>query len=163
MKTLFVTITLLTLGILSANAQEIATNAAGIRVSHSDGLPGIELSYQRKFFEKNRAELNLGLRGNSGYSYFKLTGLYQWVNHLDGDFNWYFGAGGGFGNSANLGNSISNTNSNTFVFASGVVGIEYKFDFPLLVSFDFRPELGFNDDFYRGFNPDFGLSARYTF
>ncbi len=28
---------------------------------------------------------------------FKLTGLYQWVFPLDGDFNWYVGAGGGIG------------------------------------------------------------------
>jgi len=30
--------------------------------------------------------------------HFKLSGVYQWVMPLDGDFNWYYGFGGGLGN-----------------------------------------------------------------
>ena len=52
--------------------------------------------------------------------------------------------------------------SDTYIFVAGVVGIEYTFDFPLQVSLDFRPEIGFSD-VYDGFNADFGLSARYQF
>jgi hypothetical protein len=47
-------------------------------------------------------------------------------------------------------------------FIAGDIGIEYSFDFPLLLSLDFRPELGFgnfNDDLNFGI----ALGLRYQF
>ena len=157
MKKLLLSICLLTVGIFTTNAQDISENAIGIRFSENSGV-GAEISYQRGLSDNNRLEIDLGIRGNSTYSAFKLTGLYEWVWQLEGDFNWYAGAGGGLGSW-----KIKNTDSSdVFIFAAGVVGIEYNFDFPLLVSLDFRPEIGFSD-LYDGINADFGLSARYTF
>jgi len=157
MKKLLLLIGFLATGFFTANAQEISDNAIGLRFSENSGV-GAEITYQRKLSGSNRLEIDLGLRGNSYYSSFKATGLYEWVWTLEGNFNWYAGVGGGIG-SWNIKNSDA---SDTFIFAAGVLGVEYNFDFPLQVSLDFRPEIGFSD-FYDGFNADFGLSARYQF
>ena len=52
-----------------------------------------------------------------------------------------------------------------FAFAAGDVGIEYNFDFPLLISLDFRPEIGFVGyrDFSDNFDFDIALGIRYQF
>lgn len=156
---------LLSLGLIfaiffSTNAQEISENAIGLRLTENIGF-GAEISYQRGLSDTNRLELDLGLSRNVDSRYFKATGLYEWVWQLNGNFNWYAGGGAGIGSWANRNQDIPN-DSNTFVFAAGVIGIEYNFDFPLLVSLDFRPEVGFNNR-YDGLNTDFGLSARYKF
>lgn len=157
MKKLIAIVAFLTLGLLTVNAQEFSDNAIGLRFSENSGI-GAEFTYQRKLSDSNRLEVDLGIRGNSSYSSFKATGLYQWVKHLDGDFNWYVGAGGGLG-SWNL-KGIDE--SGTFIFGAGVIGVEYSFDIPLMVSLDFRPEIGLSD-YYDGFNADFGLAVRYQF
>lgn len=164
MKKLFlVAITCIGFAALSS-AQEIAENAIGLRLGDSDGVgPGV--NYQRALGENNRLELDLGWRDGSNYDAFKLAGLYQWVWNLDGNFNWYAGAGGGIG-SVKINNAPKGVDdSNTFVFAAGDVGIEYNFDFPLLLSLDFRPEIGFgNDDFdTNDLDFDIALGVRYQF
>jgi len=164
MKKLFlVAITCIGFAALSS-AQEIAENAIGLRLGDSDGVgPGV--NYQRALDENNRLELDLGWRDGSNYDAFKLAGLYQWVWNLDGNFNWYAGAGGGIG-SVKINNAPKGIDdSNTFVFAAGDVGIEYNFDFPLLLSLDFRPEIGFgNDDFdTNDLDFDIALGVRYQF
>jgi len=157
MKKIFLTICLSFIAFSTINAQEISENAIGIRFGDNNGV-GAEISYQRKLTDMNRLEVDLGIRGNSSYSAFKATGLYEWVWALDGSFNWYAGAGGGLGSW----NVKSTDASDTFIFGAGVVGVEYNFDIPLMVSLDFRPEIGFSD-LYDGFNSDFGLSVRYQF
>jgi len=157
MKKLLLCICILAAGIFTSNAQQISENAIGLRLGINDGT-GAEITYQRALKDTNRLEIDLGIRGNSSYSFFKVNGLYEWVWQLEDKFNWYLGAGGGIGNT----NYSGLNNSNTFIFGSGIVGIEYNFDIPLLVSLDFRPEFGFNDS-YNGFNTDFGLSVRYQF
>ncbi|WP_299128378.1 hypothetical protein [uncultured Winogradskyella sp.] len=141
---------------LTSNAQEIAENAIGLRLGDSDAF-GAEISYQRALGSNNRLEVDLGWRSGNNFDGFKLTGLYQWVWQLDGDFNWYAGAGGGLGSF-----NIDNADNDTFAFIAGDIGIEYNFDIPLLLSLDFRPELGFGD-----FNDDLGfdiaLGVRYQF
>ena len=142
------------------NAQEIADNAIGLRLGDSDGF-GTEISYQRALGGNNRLEVDLGWRSGNDYDGFKLTGLYQWVWQLEGAFNWYAGAGGGLG-SYSFDNNRGDNYNETFAFIAGDVGIEYSFDFPLLLSLDFRPELGFgdlNDDL----NFDIALGVRYQF
>lgn len=157
MRKLFLFIGFVTVSFFTANAQDISENAIGIRFGENNGFGG-EISYQRKLSDANRLEVDLGLRGDKNYSAFKATGLYEWVWQLDGQFNWYAGLGGGIGSWKE---KITDT-SNTFIFGAGVIGVEYNFDIPLLVSLDFRPEFGFNDA-YDGFNSDFGLSVRYQF
>ncbi|MEM7084997.1 MAG: hypothetical protein AAF489_02365 [Bacteroidota bacterium] len=146
---------------LSVQAQGIADNAIGIRVGDSDGF-GTEINYQRGLSENNRLEFGLGWNSGSDVDAYKLTGLFQWVFVLDGNFNWYVGAGGGIGQ-IDFGNDFPGDPDNeTFLFAAGDIGIEYDFDIPLLVAIDFRPEIGFGD-FRDDLDFDIALSLRYQF
>ncbi|NNF85983.1 MAG: hypothetical protein HKM26_05480 [Winogradskyella sp.] len=141
-----------------AQAQTISDNAIGLRLGDSDGF-GAEVSYQRALGGNNRLEADLGWRSGNDFDGFKLTGIYQWVWELDGNFNWYAGAGGGLGSYSFDNNAIDDE---TFVFLAGDIGIEYNFDIPLLLSLDFRPEIGFgnfNDDL----DFDIALGIRYQF
>lgn len=81
----------------SLNAQNFSENAIGLRLGDNDGF-GTEISYQRALSDINRVEIDLGWRTGSNFNGFQLTGLYQWVWQLDGNFNWYAGAGGGIAN-----------------------------------------------------------------
>ncbi|MGF1555191.1 hypothetical protein [Paucihalobacter sp.] len=142
----------------SANSQEIADNALGLRLGGGNGF-GTEVSYQRALGGNNRLELDLGWRSGNDFDGFKLIGLYQWVWAIEGNFNWYAGVGGGLGS---YDNDRNDNNSETFAVAAGNIGIEYNFDIPLMISLDFRPELGFgnfNDDV----NFDIALGVRYQF
>ena len=94
---------------------------------------GGEVSYQRKLSDNNRLEVDLGIRKGNA---FKATGLYQWVWQLEERFNWFAGVGGG----------IAAGKGSTALFGAGVIGIEYSFN-----------------DFYDGFQSDFGLGVRYQF
>ncbi|MGC1473401.1 MAG: hypothetical protein WA775_12485 [Psychroserpens sp.] len=157
-----VLITLAFVGFASANAQDIADNAIGLRLGDSDGF-GAEISYQRGLGDNNRLEVDLGIRSGKGYDGFKLAGIYQWVWLLDGDFNWYAGAGGGVGSySFDRPFNDNNDDNETFFFAAGNIGIEYNFDFPLQLSLDARPELGFGD-FRDDLDFDIALGIRYRF
>lgn len=146
---------------LTTQAQEISKNAIGLRLGDSDGF-GTEVSYQRALGDNNRLELDLGWRSGNNLNAYRLTGLYQWIFNLDGNFNWYVGAGGGVAQ-VNLDNVPLNVDdSETYVYAAGDIGIEYDFDIPLLLSLDFRPEIGFgdlNDDL----DLDIALGIRYQF
>ncbi|MBA0882376.1 porin family protein [Flavobacterium undicola] len=148
----------------STQAQEISKNALGLRLGDNDGFGG-EISYQRGLSDNNRLELDLGWRNNNNVDAFKLTGIYQWVWNIDGGFNWYAGVGGGLGNWNYKYNNVSD--SGTFAFVAGDLGIEYGFDeVPILLSLDIRPELYFNsNDNFRNdnFGPDIALGIRYQF
>jgi len=158
MKNLFlVIITFISFSVIS-NAQDISENAIGLRIGDSDGL-GAEISYQRGLSDNNRLEFDLGWRNGKGFDGFKLTGLYQWVWNIDNGFNWYAGAGGGIGSYSFDNKAID---GETFLFVAGDIGIEYNFDFPLLLSLDFRPELGFGD-FRNDVDFDIALGIRYQF
>ncbi|MEX0289046.1 MAG: hypothetical protein AB3N14_08025 [Flavobacteriaceae bacterium] len=143
---------------ISANSQEIAQNALGLRLGDNNGF-GAEVSYQTALNENNRLEFDLGWRSGSGYDGFQLTGLYQWVWNIDGGFNWYAGAGGGVGSYSF---DDDNLDGDTFLFLAGDIGVEYNFDIPLLVSLDFRPEFGFGD-FRDDLDLDIALGVRYQF
>ena len=145
-----------------ATAQDISENAIGIRLSESDGF-GPEVNYQRALGESNRLELGLAFHSHRHHDAFKLTGIYQWVWNIDGGFNWYAGPGAGLG-VIDYDNDYfhdGHSDSDVFAFATGDIGIEYNFDFPLLVSFDFRPQVNFGHHDDLSF--DVGLSARYQF
>ncbi len=79
-----------------ASAQDISEHTLGLRLGDSDGF-GAEISYQKSIGRYNRAEFNLGWRDSRQFDAFKLSGVYQWVHQLDGNFNWYYGVGGGLG------------------------------------------------------------------
>ena len=146
-------------------AQDIANHAIGLRLGDSDGF-GAEISYQKSIARYNRAEFNLGWRDSRDFDAFKLSGLYQWVHTLDGNFNWYYGVGGGVGSvDFDPAPGFDDDNDGAFVFAAGDIGIEYNFEIPLLLSLDFRPELGLigYDGFDNDFDFDIALGIRYQF
>lgn len=138
------------------NAQQISDHTIGLRIGASNGF-GTEISYQHALDLDNRLEANLGWKNGSGFTGFRLAGLYQWIWQLDGTFNWYAGAGGGVANY-----TIENSYNETSAFAAGNLGIEYDFDFPLLLSLDFRPEVGFGS-FDNNLEFDVALGVRYQF
>jgi hypothetical protein len=156
MKKVIIAMVLFASVMFSVQSQNIARNALGLRLGDNNGF-GTEISYQGELSEYNRIEVDLGYRSqgiensNDKNNAFKLTGLYQWVWNIDGGFNWFAGFGGGIGDRSTDG---------FFVNADGVVGIEYDFDFPLLISLDFRQEFGLTGD-YDG--SDIALSLRYQF
>ncbi|HNQ28421.1 MAG TPA: hypothetical protein PKL92_10955, partial [Aquaticitalea sp.] len=96
------------------------------------------------------------------YDGFKLAGIYQWVWSLDGNFNWYAGAGGGLGSYSWDNVPAGVDDSETFFFVAGDIGIEYNFGIPLMISLDVRPEIGFGD-FNDDLDFDIALSIRYQF
>lgn len=147
--------------LFTSEAQQIADNAIGIRIGDNDGF-GTEVNYQRAIGGNNRLEFGLGWSSNSDLNAFKLTGLYQWIWNIDGGFNWYAGVGGGVGSIDFDRDFPGNPDNETFIFVSGDVGIEYNFDIPLLISLDFRPEIGFGD-FRDDLDFDIGLGLRYQF
>ena len=141
---------------LGVSAQSISKNALGLRLGDNDGFGG-EISYQRYLAENNRLEFDLGWRDSNNVDAFKLVGLYQWVHRLDGNFNWYVGAGAG------IGSFDAGDNDGVFALLAGDLGIEYNFEIPLLLSLDIRPELGFNDDYSDDLDLDIALGIRYQF
>ena len=132
----------------SVNAQDIANNAIGLRLSGGNGAGG-EISYQKALGNNNRLEIDLGLANE--FADFKATGLYQWVWSLEEQFNWYAGFGGG----------IVSANG-TGIYGAGVIGIEYNFNAPVLLSLDYRPEIGVAGGL-DGLNSSFSLAVRYQF
>lgn len=164
MKNLFFTLAIVLAATTFASAQEISKNAIGLRIGGGDGF-GTEISYQRALGGNNRLELDLGLETGDNYDGFKATGIYQWVWNIESGFNWYAGFGGGVGNLSVDNDFARDRNfkdSETFVFVSGQVGIEYNFDFPLLISLDTRPSFYFGD-FRDGSGYDVALGLRYQF
>ena len=152
----------------SISAQEISDHALGLRLGDSDGF-GAEISYQKSIGRYNRAEFNLGWRDSRSFDAFKLAAVYQWVHTLDGNFNWYYGFGGGLGSVdfepiPTTGGSVT-PDGGLFVFGAGNIGVEYNFDIPLLLSLDFRPEVGIlgYDNFSDNFDFDIALGIRYQF
>ena len=140
----------------AVKAQLIEKNALGVRIGDSDGFGG-EISYQRALSDNNRLEFDLGWRDSNDTNAFKILGLYQWVMEIENRFNWYVGAGAGFGS------FDSEDDNGVFALIAGDLGIEYNFKIPLLISLDFRPELSFNDNYSDGLDFDIGLGLRYQF
>jgi hypothetical protein len=162
MKKLFL-LSIFFIGIIySSQAQLISNNAIGIRFGDNDGFGG-EISYQHKLSEQNRLEIDLGYRDHDNYDAFKLTGIYQWVWNIDQGFNWYAGFGAGIGSWSAGSSFIGNNDDGVFLNADGNIGIEYDFDIPLLISLDFRPEIGLVGDYGKDTDLDLALSIRYQF
>lgn len=166
MKLLKLTVFMFLTATFALSAQQVSDHALGLRLGDSDGF-GAEISYQKSVGRSNRVEIDLGWRDSRNYDAFKLTGTYQWVEPLDGNFNWYYGVGGGLG-SVDFNrwpDGFDEPDGGLFIFGAGVLGIEYNFNIPLLISLDFRPEIGLigYDDFSDNFDFDIALGLRYQF
>lgn len=162
MKNLILVLVLFITGIFSMNAQNISKNALGIRFGDNDGFGG-EISYQHELSEVTRLEVDLGFRNHKFYDAYKLTALHQWVWNIDNGFNWYAGFGAGVGSWSASPDYMGSGDEGVFLNADGNVGIEYNFEIPLLISLDFRPEIGLVGDYGKDTDFDFALSLRYQF
>ena len=148
MKRIIVGLSLIIGSIYTTSAQQIADNAIGLRFGGGNGVGG-EISYQKALGKNNRLEVNLGLANE--FTNIKATGLYEWVWNIEEQFNWYTGFGGG----------IVSANG-TGIYGAGVIGVEYDFNAPVLLSIDYRPEIGIAGGL-DGLNSDIALSVRYQF
>lgn len=161
-KRIFISFIVVVASIFTAKAQDVPEHAIGLRLSESDGF-WAEASYQAGLNSDSRIELNLGVQGRNRFNALKLTGMYHWVFNIDGGLNWYVGPGIG-GGLVDFDNDLDNRDDlETFGFVTGDVGVEYHFDFPLLISIDFRPEIYFDDYNNDDIIFNLGLSARYKF
>jgi len=148
---------------LAAYAQP---KAIGARFGYN-GIGGAEVSYEHyfDFFGTGTEflEAEMGLYGSDG---FKATALYNftvwepaWTNR--GDWGLYLGPGVGIGYGTYK-NEEGEKKGSILIDFVPQVGLEYTFWFPLQLSVDFRPSLGY----LGGFNPHWwglNLSARYAF
>lgn len=165
MRKLLLSVGLVTLVATASFAQKAPKNAIGLRFGGNSGL-GTEISYQRDLTRNNRLELNLGFRDNDNYNATKVTGLYEWVWNIEGNFDWYVGAGAAVGNYSYKYNDRFGSrykDNGTFGLLTGTVGIEYTFDIPLQIALDARPELYLNNSYRDGLYIDFGVAVRYRF
>ena len=161
-KYIFIISTFFLVFISTVQSQDIAEHAIGLRLTESDGF-WAEASYQGALNSINRVELNAGVRGVSGFQAIKLTGLFDWVFNIDEGLNWYTGPGIGGGLADFDSDFDGDDDLEVFGFVTGNIGIEYNFDFPLLISFDFRPEIYFDKILDDDIIFNFGVSARYQF
>ncbi len=144
-----------------AEAQRISENTIGLRIGSHDGF-GAEVSYQRALGTDNRLEFGLAWEDDDRYDAIRALGFYQWVFPIKGNFNWYTGPGASIGYIDFDDDFLHTEDSEVFAALTGTIGIEYYFDFPLLLSLDLRPEIGFGD-YYDDFEINLGISARYQF
>ena len=136
-----------------------AVAAAQPRAVGLRGGYGIEATYQHTMGE-NFLEANLGL---GGFNSLNVAATYNWMlaqpDWTDrGEWGVYAGPG------AALGLVFGNPGAFN-IAAAGQVGLEYTFWFPLQLSLDIRPALGFSTGdkpfYFGGFYPSLGV--RYKF
>ena len=135
--------------------------SAGIRI----GMSGLEADYQHNFFKNQFLEGNLGLDfgyNANGVPGIKATAVYNFVWARPawtdkGSWALYAGPGISLGYVDDqvpyqIYDIVHHYFDNGFMMAlNGQVGVEYNFPFPLQVSLDIRPEIGFhiNDGRFR--------------
>jgi hypothetical protein len=162
MKNLYLSLFLFVISLVSVQAQDLARNALGVRFGDNDGFGG-EISYQAQLSERTRLEIDLGYRDHVKTDAFKLTGVYQWVFYIDGGFNWFAGVGVGVGSWSYKNKLEPVDEDGLFINADGNIGIEYDFKGPVLISLDFRPEVGVVGDYGKDTDLDLALAIRFQF
>jgi hypothetical protein len=161
MKKVVLTIAL-AIGMALTTQAQVNPHALGLRFGGDGTTNGAELSYQHGFGDKNRLELDLGVRSRRHFNQTQISGIYHWVWNLDGGLNWYIGPG------ATLGfynwDDGRNTSSGIALGLGGQIGLEYDFNkigAPLLLSLDTRPMFDFAG-YTNGFGWGAALGLRYT-
>ncbi len=145
-----------TIGIYSTADAQSYRNAIGGRFGTANGV-----TFKTTLGDNKMLDLIANFRSNNGYSYFRVTGLYEIYNPIQGvdGLNWYYGLGGSVG-SRKWRNDDTNK---AYISVDGVVGLDYKFvDAPINLSLDWKPaiELAPATEFD---SSGLGLSVRFTF
>lgn len=154
---------LLLLTLLGARAQAQAID--GYEYKHAiGGRFGVANGITFKTFlnESDAIDAILNFRSNSRMSTFKLVGLYEIHNPINGvpGLRWYYGGGAGLGTY----NNKQTDNSGSVFSIDGVLGLDYKFDgAPINLSLDWKPEIRFAPDDTGVDFGGFGFSIRFAF
>lgn len=134
----------------AASAQNTG-KAIGVRFGGGWTYGG-ELSYQAPL-GANRLELNAGW-ANSDFA--SLTGIYQWIGNISGDFGWFFGPGATLGYCINHGFGVA-------AVVEG--GVEWNpSEIPFQFTLDARPSWDFikrEGCAYNGFGWGVAFGIRY--
>ena len=130
-------------------------NAIGGRFGSANGI-----SFKTGLNKSAMLELIANFRSNNAIDYFKVTGLYEVYNPINGaaGLTWYYGGGASIGSY-----KVKGFDGDVYLSANGVLGLDYKFNgAPINLSLDWVPalELTPNTGFYGG---DVGLGVRFTF
>ena len=119
---------------------------------------GLDVSYQHSIGNDNMIDLSVNLPCFTGIG---ATATYDWINPFGlyipwnnkGEWNWNLGVGAGLG--------IYGFSAPSFYLgAVGHVGVEYNFWFPLQLSIDWRPNIGFVTGGGGGYDTGVGMTAR---
>lgn len=148
-KSIFLIAILALIGATTAVAQP---RAIGLNLGY-----GLDVSYQHTLSESNFIDLSVNIPAFSGIG---ATATYDWVNpfgtaipwNYKGEWNWNLGVGAGLGvyNPFRTytvynehGELVKEWGGKIYAGAVGHVGVEYNFWFPLQLSVDYRPNIGF--------------------
>lgn len=124
--------------------------AVGLRLGY-----GAEISYQH-YLGNNFLEADLGL---NGFNSLNVAVDYNWYLYQSDGFGFYGGLGGALG--------FNFDPSGMNIAFAPQIGVEYNFKFPLNISLDFRPQIGYctyegaHSHFYAWYYPALGI--RYAF
>lgn len=171
-RSLFLSLGLVLFFFVDAQAQSINQHSVGARFGSSTGF-----TYRYTANEGRAIEAIVSMQSNSKRARFRLTGLYQYVKPLAGDFNWYYGFGGSIGSfkeksyllqtideDNNPVNAWTKSNTEVSLSIDGIVGVEYNIpSAPISLSLDVKPYLDFlQESTIKLFDP-IGFSIRYKF
>lgn len=155
----YVLLSLLLIFFCSSSEAQVNPHAIGVRLEGSD-LFGAEASYQHGLSEKNRLEIDAGLRANALSTRIYGVIAFHWDWNIVSGFNWFVGP------AVTSGFYQFDNNSDYINFgAGGQIGFEYDFNelgVPLLVSVDTRPIYDFVSH-GAGFWVGASAGVRYTF
>ncbi len=126
---------------------------------------GVEASYQHTVRGADFVEVTAGLNDfsalNASAIYNFMIAQPAWTSRGE----WGFYAGPGLSVGANFINVDADGNNHAYfhLSAAGMVGLEYTFWFPLQLSFDLKPQLGFgfNHGFHWNIMPSLGVRYRF--
>jgi hypothetical protein len=145
-----------TIGIYSASNAQGYRNAIGGRFGTANGI-----TFKTTLGGNKMLDLIANFRSNDGYDYFRVTGLYEIYNPIQGaqGLNYYYGLGGSVGSRTRKWDD----KNQAYLAIDGVLGLDYKFaEAPLNLSLDWKPaiELAPGTEFD---SSGLGLSIRFTF
>lgn len=145
-----------TIGIYSTSNAQDYRNAIGGRFGTANGI-----TFKTTLGSNKMLELIANFRNNDGFKYFRVTGLYEIYNPIQGaqGLNWYYGIGGTVGSRTRT----FDDRNQAYLSVDGVLGLDYKFtEAPLNLSLDWKPAVelapGTNFD-----SSGLGLGIRFTF
>ncbi|TYB73036.1 hypothetical protein ES677_05255 [Bizionia gelidisalsuginis] len=118
--------------------------------------------YQIRTKEKARLEFELGYKNEEPYKTYKFNAIYQWIENLLGHTNYYVGLGVGL-KKVDGEKPITYYEDINGTYGSAILslGLEYNFNFPLIIFVNYQPEFTVIPDF--DVNGGFNIGVRYGF